>query len=87
MANKRNEDLGIYRTKKDVYPILKELERVGELDIRNLRHSYRGRIKQLADKTGIIEYVPLIRKKADFRIISIGRYDITIQKTIEENNE
>lgn len=80
MPNKTNKELGIYKISVELTPLIKELEKSNELDLRNISHRARAKLGIVAKNTGIIEYVPLVRRKTGFKIISQNPKTILIKK-------
>jgi len=76
--NKTNEELGIYRLSADLKPFMDELEKSGVLDLRGVSVKHKTKLGRIAKSTGLIEYVPFIRRKIGFRVTYVTPKKITV---------
>jgi len=78
---KSNESLGIYKVSSELTEVLIKLSREDSIEINNYPTRIRQKLGRMAIKTGLIEYVPLIKKKKGFTILTINNKKVVIQKT------
>ena len=70
MPNKTNEERGIYTITQDILPLILELsQNKGEIDISGLSRKDRLKLSRLCNRTGAIEYKPVLVRTKEFRVI------------------